>query len=57
MYQKKLQKKFINDVYLKELDKIYNFIEEHYAQDNPKIQESYRKFLKNKNNMYDNRVL
>lgn len=51
------KKEFINDVYLKELDKIYNFLEEHYAQDNPKIQESYQKFLKNKNNMYDNRVL
>ena len=49
--------KFINDVYLKELDKIYELHQKAFDVDNPKIQSLYEKFKKNKNNMYDNRYL
>ncbi len=52
-----VKKEYINNTFLKEFDKIYEFHKEYYGKEDLRIQELYQKFLKNKNNMHDNRVL
>lgn len=52
-----IENDFINNQYLKELDRVCEPHFKGYAIDNKEIQELYKKFKTNKNNMYQNRVL
>ncbi|MBO5737839.1 hypothetical protein J6R97_00705 [bacterium] len=55
--EEQAKQEFINEIFLKELDKACEPHLKAYEKDNKDIQDMYQKFKANKNNMYQNRLL